>query len=123
MQEQEGSKSPIARSSPSTESGSTKGSLIRVPEPSPNDLQVDSLQKRLTRSEDQRLEERFLWFAFSGSVFVVLTFMAAGAAAGAVISLLFVAMVLVLSRRWGFEDLWEALHAAKGLLKNDDQEG
>jgi hypothetical protein len=105
---------------PSTESASTKGSLIRAGEPTASDLQVDNLSKRLTKSEDQRLEERFLWFAFSGSLFLVLTFMAAGAAAGAVISLLFVAMLLVLSRRWGFEDLWEALHAARNLLKKDE---
>ena len=57
--------------------------------------------------------------AFSGALFLVLTFMAAGAAAGAVISLIYLAMLLVLSRRWGFEDLWEALHAAKGLLPGD----
>ncbi len=105
---------------PSTESASTKGSIARVEEPRPNDVQVDSLQRKLTRSEDQRLEERFLWFAFSGSLFVVLSFMAAGLVAGGVVSLLFVAMLLVLSRRWGFEDLWEALYAAKGLLSKKD---
>jgi hypothetical protein len=119
VQEQEGSKSPTAQSSPNTESASTNKSLVQVSDPTPSDLQVESLQKRLTRAQDELLEERFLWFAFSGTLFLVLTFMAAGAVAGGVVALLFIAMLLVLSRRWGFEDLWEALHAASNLLKKD----
>lgn len=120
MQEHEESKSPTTQSSLSTENESNKGSLVKIGQAQPIDIQVDNLQRRLTKSEDQRLEERFLWFAFSGSLFLVLTFLAAGVAAGGVMTTLFVAMLLVLSRRWGFEDLWEALHAARSLFSSKE---
>jgi hypothetical protein len=42
--------------------------------------------------------------------------MAAGTTAGLVVSLMYIALALVLSKRWGFEDLWEALYHAKRLL-------
>lgn len=80
------------------------------------DLQVDALQRRLEQSEDQRKEERFLWFMVCGLLMVSLIFNAAGTAAGGFASLIYVAMALVLSRRWGFEDLWSSLHAAKELI-------
>ncbi len=102
-----------------------QGSLAKVAEPTVGDIQVGELQGKLAKSEDDRKEERFLWFMVSGALFVLLSFMAGGAAAGGVISLIYIGMLLVLSRRWGFEDLWEALYAAKSLLpggKEKDEE-
>lgn len=90
--------------------------LTRVEEVTTVDLQVDALQRRLEQSEDQRKEERFLWFMATGLLLVTLIFSGAGTAAGSFAALIYVAMALVLSRRWGFEDLWESLHAAKNLL-------
>lgn len=100
------------------------GDLTRAREVTVVDLQVDSLQTKLEQSEDQRKEERFLWFMLSGVLLVSLIYSSAGVAAGSFVALIFVAMALVLSRRWGFDDLWEALHAAKQLIgfKNEKDE-
>lgn len=97
--------------------------LTRAGDVTTTDLQVDALQRRLEQSEDQRKEERFLWFMLSGLLLVTLIFSGAGAAAGSFSALIYVAMALVLSRRWGFEDLWGALHAAKELIGFKGQNG
>ncbi|OYX49117.1 MAG: hypothetical protein B7Y97_09640 [Sphingomonas sp. 32-66-10] len=58
---------------------------------------------------------------------VSLIYAGVGVAAGSFAGIIYVAMALVLSRRWGFDDLLGALHAAKELFgpKNggkDDEE-
>lgn len=102
--------------SPKAQKANLPAVLTRAGEVTVVDLQVDALQRRLEQSEDQRKEERFLWFMLSGLLLVTLIFSAAGTAAGSFSALIYVAMALVLSRRWGFEDLWGALHAAKELI-------
>lgn len=114
-------KSPTPQSSTSTalepiRSHTTSGNLTKVPEPSLVDDQIAVLQGELVTEKDDRKQERFLWFAACGLLFMVLSFMAAGSLAGSIVALIYVALLLVLSRVWGFEGLWEALHAAKGLL-------
>ena len=101
---------------PKAKKGEVPAILTRAGEATVVDLQVDALQRRLEESEDQRKEERFLWFMLSGLLLVTLIFSGAGTAAGSFSALIYVAMALVLSRRWGFEDLWGALHAAKELI-------
>lgn len=93
--------------------------LSRIENVTPVDLQVEELQGRLEKSEDARKEERFLWFCVSRTLLVSLIFVGAGVAAGSFASFIFLAMILVLSRRWGFDDLWEALNDAKRLLKSE----
>ncbi len=90
--------------------------LTRVGEVTVVDLQVDALQRRLEQSEDQRKEERFLWFMLSGLLLVTLIFSGAGAGAGTFASLIYVGMAFVLSKRWGFDDLQSSLYDAKNLL-------
>lgn len=101
---------------PEAEKAGVPAVLTRAGDVTVVDLQVDALQRRLEQSEDQRKEERFLWFMLSGLLLVTLVFSGAGTAAGSFAALIYVAMALVLSRRWGFEDLWGALHAAKELI-------
>ena len=94
------------------------GHLARGEEPSLVNSQIATLQGQLVEEQDARKEERFLWFAVTGLLFDVITFMAAGAVAGAFVSMVYLALLLVLSKRWGFEDLWEALYAARDLIGN-----
>ena len=115
----------IGEESPANLPAAHVGSLVKVETPSIVDGQIATLQAQLVESHDQRKEERFLWFAACGLLFLVLSFMAAGAAAGTIVSIIYVALLLVLSKRWGFEGLWEALHEARRLIKSEkrDDEG
>lgn len=110
---------PVA-SEPATD----KPHLAKVAEPSVADLQVQALQDRLVESEDHRKEERFLWFAFSGALVLVIAY-ALSTAAGVVLTPIYLALLLVLSRKWGFEAFWEAMYEAKRLVsskKNGEEE-
>lgn len=113
----------MSPSSKSTESESTNPpSIVRTGVPTKRDEQVGTLQTRLDRLEDDRLEERFIWFAVCGLFFNVIAYMAAGGVAGGFVSLIYVALLLVLSKKWGFEGLWEALYQARDLLKGNKPE-
>lgn len=97
--------------------------LTQISEPSAVDLQVATLQDRLEASEDCRKEERFLWFSFSGALLVSLIFVAAGRVAGVLLALIYFALLIVLSRKWGFEAFWEAMFLARKLIKGDGGKG
>ncbi|WP_430416730.1 hypothetical protein [Parasphingorhabdus sp.] len=94
-------------------------SLVQVLEPSSTDIQVSQLQGRLEKAEDSKKEERFLWFMFSGLLVDILAFIAAGTTAGSLVFVIYVTMAVVLSRRWGFEDLWGTLYDVKKLFSKE----
>lgn len=105
--------------SENTETESTRlPTIIQAGEPTVRDELVGSLQTRLDRSEDDRLQERFLWFGFSGFLFDLVAFMAAGVTAGVLFFVVLLAALIVLSKQWRFEGLWEALVAVKALFKD-----
>jgi len=52
-----------------------------------------------------------------GALAIALIFVAAGVTAGTLLTLVYLAMLLVLSRKWGFEPFWEALYAARDLVR------
>lgn len=99
--------------------------LVRIDEqPSLESSQIATLQGQLVEEQDERKEERFLWFAACGLLFDVITFMGAGAGAGSVVTLVYVALLMILSKRWGFEGFAEALYDAKKLVgRQKDESG
>jgi hypothetical protein len=81
------------------------------------------LQGQLVGEQNARKEERFLWFVGCGLLLIIISFQDAGVAGGSVVSLVYLALILVLSRKWGFEELWEALYAARDLLRGKRSNG
>jgi hypothetical protein len=111
--------------SPEPPAKTTEIALRKVAQPTVLDAQVTALEKRLVESEDGRKEERFLWFTVTGLLLVSFIFVGAGTAAGSFGALIYTAMLLVLSKRWGVEGVWEALYAARDLIgtKKEGDEG
>lgn len=106
-------------SSKNTESASTSlTSIVRTGEPTKRDEQVSVLERQIQSLQDDKLQERFLWYMASGALLLVISF-GIHAGAGAVLAPIYLASLLVLSRQWGFEGLWEALYDARKLLKGE----
>lgn len=102
--------------------GKPVGHLSKIDSPTVTDLQVEALQDRLVQLEDERKEERFLWFAVCGALFIVLAF-AVSVPAGSVLTVIYLALLLVYSRKWGVEAFWEAMHDARNLFRRIKDDG
>lgn len=105
-----------------TEGITLNRSLQQVPNPTVLDAQVSALETRLVESEDARKEERFIWFMVCGLLLNTIIYTVSGVAGGFA-SIIYLALALVLSKRWGFEGLWEALYAARELVDGKKKQG
>lgn len=91
-------------------------SLTRVDQPTASDIQVAQLQEQIVTLEANRKEERFGWIAVSGLLFTVIAFMAAGVTAGLFVALIYLALLLFFSKRWGLAEFWESLIFANRVI-------
>jgi hypothetical protein len=108
--------------------GKPHHSLTRVEHPTPVDLQVESLQKRLEKVEDKRNEERWYVAAALCLLFDLLQFPHMGAVQSVLVFSLELIVLLVLAQLWGVDNvLWAMKHTA-GFIKQirgikDDDKG
>jgi hypothetical protein len=99
--------------------------LTRV-EPTAVDIQVADLQSALEREREGRVEERWMWLAASGLLFVMLCYSAIGATAGSVCVVIYLTVIAVMGKRWGIEGILETLafvYKMFGGSKGSDNEG
>ena len=96
-------------------------SLTRV-QASPTDAQVADLQRTLEREREGRLEERWVWLAGVGLLFVMLCFSAIGAVAGGVCFMVYLMVIAVMGKRWGIDGILETLAAVQKFVPGAGKE-
>jgi hypothetical protein len=108
----------MAQSSKNTESGSDKlPALVQAGEPTKRDEQIGILERRVERLQDERLEERWFWLAACAffADCALLPHMN-GFAAIAILLLEFTYLIL-LAKRWGVDDVLEAMSQVADLFR------
>ena len=111
MADESGSDLPV----PTQNSPLVNPTLTRV-HPTQPDLQVADLQNSLERERENRLEERWMWLAASGLLFVMLCFAAIDAVAGGVCLIVYLSVLIVLGKRWGIDNVLETLAAVHKIF-------
>jgi hypothetical protein len=79
-------------------------------------VQIAQLQEQIVTLEANRKEERFGWLAATGLLFTVVSFMAAGVMAGSFVALMYLALLLFFSKRWGLAEFWESVIFANRII-------
>lgn len=94
------------------------GSLAKVPDPSPVDIQVADLQNRLSAEEDRRKEERWFWLSGCAVLVDIIAFREINALGASLIFVLELTMLTLLARRWGVEDVLKVMSEVVKLVKS-----
>ena len=96
--------------------------LAPINQPQPQDAQVAQLQKELEEEREGRDHDRFYSAMAIGALVVVIVFMGGNVAAGSFASIIYVAALILLGKRYGVEGVIEALEQAKRLFPSADDQ-